>query len=529
MSAIVTDQFRILNANNFVASVEDTNNSYYVFLGLANPTGAETLVGFGRSSDWNTATPAPTDSFAYQRHSGDTMMFGKKVSSANIRRLIRRVDWVSGNRYEIYRDDYSPTNQSPLTKSNRLYDANYYVMNSDFKVYICIDNGSSGINPLGNVSQDEPTFTDLEPSKAGNSGDGYKWKYLFTVSPSDIIKFDSTEFITVPNDWSSSTDSQIRTVRENGNSDTNLNQIKHVYIENGGINYANDLSQEVNIVGDGTGAKARVDVVGGTITNVTVSSGGKGYTYGIVDLDSLNSNAPSNGKAKLIPIIPPARGHGDDIYTELGTDKVIIYSRFDDSTKDFPSDTTFAQVGIVKNPTKSGTDTVYSDNTFSSLQAIKFESVTGTPQVGEKITQLLTVSPNAGKIAKGFVSSYDKDTKVLKYFRDRSLYFNNTTYDQTDYVGITTSAVIFQFESATESNDISGSASGFSGGIMNSFSGISTNPTGNKLINLGTRFQAGLSDSEINKGSGQIIYLDNRPEIVRSTRQKEDIKIILEF
>ncbi|MEC8552606.1 MAG: hypothetical protein VXY93_19080, partial [Pseudomonadota bacterium] len=159
-------------------------------------------------------------------------------------------------------------------------------MNSDFKVYICIDNGSSGTNPLGNVSQDEPTFTDLEPSKAGNSGDGYKWKYLFTVSPSDIIKFDSTEFITVPNDWSSTTDSQIRTVRENGNSDVNLNQIKHVYIENGGTNYAGGLSQEVNIVGDGTGAKARVDVVGGTITNVTVSAGGKGYTYGIVDLDT---------------------------------------------------------------------------------------------------------------------------------------------------------------------------------------------------------------------------------------------------
>ena len=41
---------------------------------------------------------------------------------------------------------------------------------------------------------------------------------LFTVSPSDIIKFDSTEFITVPNGWSTTTDSQIRTVRENGNS-----------------------------------------------------------------------------------------------------------------------------------------------------------------------------------------------------------------------------------------------------------------------------------------------------------------------
>ncbi|MEC8551654.1 MAG: hypothetical protein VXY93_14250 [Pseudomonadota bacterium] len=64
---------------------------------------------------------------------------------------------------------------------------------------------------------------------------------------------------------------------------------------------------------------------------------------------------------------------------------------------------------------------------------------------------------------------------------------------------------------------------------MNSFSGITTNPTGNKLINLGTRFQAGLSDSEINKGSGEIVYLDNRPLIVRNPRQKEDIKIILEF
>ena len=36
----------------------------------------------------------------------------------------------------------------------------------------------------GNISQDEPKFTDLEPTKAGNSGDGYLWKYLFTISKS---------------------------------------------------------------------------------------------------------------------------------------------------------------------------------------------------------------------------------------------------------------------------------------------------------------------------------------------------------
>ena len=529
MSAIVTDQFRILNANNFVESVENTNNSYYVFVGLSNPTGAGSLVGYGRSANWNSNTPSPIDSFSYRSHTSDTMMFGKKVSSANIRRIIRRVDWVSGNRYEIYRDDYSAQNQSPLTAANRLYDANYYVLNSDFKVYICIDNGSTGTNPLGNVSQDEPTFTDLEPSKAGNSGDGYVWKYLFTVSPSDIIKFDSTEFITVPNNWSTSTDSQIRAVRENGDSNVNENQIKHVYIEKAGNNYANGLGQEVDIIGDGTGAKARVDVVNGSITDVTVSAGGKGYTYGLVDLGTLNSNVTSTNQAKLIPIIPPGLGHGSDVYTELGTDRVIVYARFDDSTKDFPIDTKFSQVGIVKNPTKVGTSVTYTDNTYSSLPAVKFETVSGTPEVGEEIKQVLAISPNIGKVAKGYIASYDVETKVMKYFRDRSLQFNRTTYDHTDYTGISTSGRIYEFETGQNANNIEGTSSSFNGAISINFSGITTNPNGNKLINLGTNFVSGLSDSEINKGSGEIVYLDNRPVIVRNSRQKEDIKIILEF
>ena len=529
MSAIVTDQFRILNANNFVESVENTNNSYYVFVGLANPSGAGSLVGYGRSTDWNSNTPSPTDSFSYRSHTGDTMMFGKKVSSANIRRIIRRVNWTSGNRYEIYRDDYSASNPSPLTAANRLYDANYYVLNSDFKVYVCIDNGSTGANPLGNVSQDEPTFTDLEPSKAGNSGDGYVWKYLFTVSPSDIIKFDSTEFITVPNNWSTSTDSQIRAVRENGDSNVNENQIKHVYIEKAGNNYANGLGQEVDIIGDGTGAKARVDVVNGSITDVTVSAGGKGYTYGLVDLGTLNSNVTSTNQAKLIPIIPPGLGHGSDVYTELGTDRVIVYARFDDSTKDFPIDTKFSQVGIVKNPTKVGTSVTYTDNTYSSLPAVKFETVSGTPEVGEEIKQVLAISPNIGKVAKGYIASYDVETKVMKYFRDRSLQFNRTTYDHTDYTGISTSGRIYEFETGQNANNIEGTSSSFNGAISINFSGITTNPNGNKLINLGTNFVSGLSDSEINKGSGEIVYLDNRPVIVRNSRQKEDIKIILEF
>ena len=517
MASIVTDQLRILNANNFIESVSDSNNSYYVFVGLSNPT----QVGFGRTGDWNTNVPNPIDSNNDLNHTYDNIIFGKKITESNVKRLVRRIDWTQGSRYEIYRHDYSISNPSAITQSSRLYDANYYVINADYRVYICIDNGSSGINTVGNASQDEPTFTDLEPSKAGESGDGYLWKYLYTVSPSDIVKFDSTEYIAVPSNWNTSSDAQNQAIRENGDSTVNENQIKKVYIERQGENYASGLGQEVNILGDGTGAKVVLDIVGGKIINAVVSSGGKGYTYGIVDLGPVNANVIPAKAAKLIPIIPPSKGHGFDLYKELGTDKTLVYARFDDSTKDFPSDTKFSQIGVLKNPTSIGSTNTFTENQFSSAYAIKFVSTNGSLNIGDIIRQ-----PVSGGIALGYVSAYDLETKVIKYTRDRSLFFNDGSLDQTDYVGVSTAGKVLNFESSATVVTTTG---GFSGAVDVGFSGITTNPTGTKVLNLGVQFTNGLASPEINKASGEILYLDNRPLISRNPRQKEDVKIILEF
>ena len=518
MAAIVTDQFRILNAGNFIDSVDSDSNSYYVFVGLSN---ADASSGYGKDANWDTDTPNPIDNFNYQNFVGDNMIYGKKVTSSNIRRLARRVDWARGTKYEMYRHDYSISNLSPITKSSRLYDANYFVVNSEYKVYICIDNGSSGINTTGNASLDEPTFTDLEPTAAGVSGDGYVWKYLYTVSPSDIIKFDSTEYVSLPNDWDTSTNAQITAVRENGNSDINENQIKKVYIDNRGAGYSQG-SHELNILGDGSGARVVVEVdTSGRITDAVISSGGKGYTYGMVDLGSINAN--SSTKAKLIPIIPPSNGHGYDLYKELGADRVLVYARFDDSTRDFPIDTRFGQIGVVKNPTSIGSTSLFTSNTFSSAGALKFSSITGTIAIGDEIRQTVTAGT-----AKAYVTSYDSETKVLKYVQDRALFFNASTEDSTDYIGVSTSSNVYAFESSATVVTSTGAGS-FSGSIDLNFTGITTNPTGNKIISLGSQFTNGISSSEINKGSGDVIYLDNRPVITRNSRQKEDVKIILEF
>ena len=90
------------------------------------------------------------------------------------------------------------------------------------------------------------------------------------------------------------------------------------------------------------------------------------------------------------------------------------------------------------------------------MNSIKFQTVIGTPQIGEKIEQSLV--SGVGK-AYGYVSSYDTETQVLKYIQDRSLYFNQTTLDHEDYVGISTNGRNYAFESSA--NEITGQSSGF--------------------------------------------------------------------
>ena len=346
---------------------------------------------------------------------------------------------------------------------------------------------------------------------------------MFTVSPSDIIKFDSTEYIVVPNDWATTTNSQIQNVRESANSDVNFNQIKKVYIDNTGSKYLKDKALSCNILGDGSGAKVLVTTdASGKIDSTTVTAGGSGYTYGIVDLGNLQTEDQNDGFAKLIPIIPPSRGHGYNIYEELGADKVLVYARFDDSTKDYPTDAKFSQVGIIRNPsTYASKNIIYTGSDYSSLGAIKVtpsDDLRNNISIGATITQDLTDGT-----AKGYLASYDPITGVIKYYQDRSLYFGNNL-DETDYFDVSNKSKVLSFSSG-QAISVEGTSSAAD---IENFSGITTT-IGNQEINLGVNFTSGVANPEINKTTGDVIYIDNRKLVTRDSRQKEDIKIILEF
>ena len=358
MSAIITDQIRILNAKNFVAGVSSSANSYYSFIALPNPTDYQ--------SDWEKNPPAPKDSFNEENKYWDDMIALKKITASDTRQVIPKRQWTSGTVYDMYRADYSRTNTAKVSGATNLYNATYYVLNSEYRVYECLQNGTTPETPNGKSSLDEPTFIDLEPRSAGTSGDGYIWKYLYTIKPSDIIKFDSTNFIPVPTDWATSSDNA--PVRNNAVDGS----VKIVTINNRGVGIgtANRTYTRVPIRGNGTGAECTVVINNDqTVDSVVVSSQGSGYTYANVDLAAGGVPAGTTSPS-LDVVISPEGGHGADIYRELGAYNVLLYSRIENDTEnpDFVTGNEFARIGIVENPKATPSSLLVADKA-SALNA----------------------------------------------------------------------------------------------------------------------------------------------------------------
>lgn len=516
MAAIITDQIRILNAKNFVSGVTTSGNSYYSFIGLPNATSI--------LSDWDVNPPSPRDNFNEENDYWDTMIALKKVSSEDIRQVVVKRTWSSGTTYDMYRHDYSGTNPAKVSGSTSLYGASYYVINRDYRVYVCLQNGTTPENPNGRPSLDEPTFTDLEPRSAGSSGDGYIWKYLYTVKPADIVKFESTDYMPVPRDWENSADNA--PVRNNAVDGS----IKIVTVTNrgAGIGTANRTYTRVPIKGDGFGAECTIVIDNDQkIESIIVSNQGSNYTYGNVDL--VAGNVPTGStRPQFDVIISPKGGHGYDIYRELGAYNVLMYSRIENDTQnpDFITGNQIARVGIVENPQSFGSSQVLGLDKASAVYAMRlvgagYSSAVFTPD------SIITQTVGSGITAAGKVVSYNQTTGILKYWQDRTLAGFNTA--GTSQTNPTYGYDLREFTS----NPSSGGSILVNGGtvtlsISTTFSGISTS-INNRTYYLGQEFVNGLSSPEVKKYSGNIIYVDNRPSITRSSNQKEDIKVILQF
>ena len=516
MAAIITDQIRILNAKNFLSGVSTATNAYYSFIGLCNPADIQ--------SDWDDNPPSPKDNFSEEDDYWDTMIALKKINSTDVRQVVTRRVWASGTTYDMYRSDYSRTNTAKVSGSTNLYSATYYVLNSDYRVYICLHNGMDPDNPNGRPSLDEPTFTDLEPKVAGTSGDGYIWKYLYTIKPSDIVKFESTDFIPTPLDWDTNTDTAA--VRDNAVDGS----IKIVTVTNRGVGLgtANSTYTKVPIKGDGTGGECTIVINNDQkVDTVTVSNQGQNYTYANIDLEA--GGVPTGTTRPTFNVIQsPPGGHGSDIYRELGAYNVLLYSRIENDTEnpDFITGNQVARVGVVENP-KATSGALLAADKATALSALRLTG-TGYSTAAFDGDAFITQTISSGTTAVGRVVSYDQNTGVLKFWQDRTMAgFNTVGTAQTN------PSYGYELQEFTSSPGTGGSltivpTSGSNLAIDTSFTGLST-VINSRTYYLGQEFTNGIADPEVKKYSGNIVYVDNRPSITRSTNQKEDIKVILQF
>lgn len=518
MSAIISDQFRILNAETFVKSFSSIGSTYYTFIGQPNSSNP---FAYG-SSNWGEGPP-PLDGFEEEGQIKETILTLKNITSADVRRVVRKNRWIAGRTYDMYRHDYSIFNSSPVTKQPSLYEANYYVVNEDLRVYICLQNGTEPNSPSGKPSLDEPTFTDFEPRPAGTSGDGYIWKYLYSIRPSEIFKFDSIEFIPVPSNWGES--GETKTIKDNSID----GKIDIVTLKRTGDGYEprSRTYRNIPILGDGSDGKVSITVsADGRVSEVFVTDGGRDYTKGIIRFVPGEPGIPveltHNGDrfAEFDVIIPPKGGHGYDIYRELGAYRVLIYTRFvtDESNPDTILGNDFARVGIIKNPTTYGSDVnLLTTAEVSGLKSLKLSGITSNTVY--PVDGIIKQTISTGQTAVGFVASWNNITGVLKYYQPVGLARSDVGYKIYNFTSTPSGSGSLTINGASIGSDLT---------IQTGFSGVST-VINNRTYQLGSEFVSGISSEEYNKKSGEIIYLDNRFPVQRTANQKEDIKIVLEF
>jgi len=535
MPAIITSNFRTLNAKHFKEQI----------------SGSSVYVGIGKSDAWSLTTADTTDSTSLSTEfpAEDNLdnigearanLIGlKKIISGDIAHVVPRHTWASGSTYVAW--DSADAN---------IFDKVFYVVTSEFKVYKCIKAPTTASNI-------QPTQTLTNPTA---ESDGYTWKYMYTISVADAEKFLTNSYMpvkTVPlgasakvavASSSSSTLILTETVLGIGVgmtiSGTGVSGTPTVTAINGSVltlsanqsisattivefAYANDAAAEavlseadyaqylnqkasrdvataagieriikvapgqnyngtpvVTITGDGTGATATAVMAGSgstrTLDSVTVNN--KGTNYRVADITITGANG---SEATARAVISPKAGHGVDPISELGGFFVALNTKLDGNDGgDITVGNDFRQITLINEPKVHNATPlaglVATADTLKGMKALHFNS---SATVANYTIDELIVSASG---AQAYVVEIDTSGRKIRYHQNSKTGYKPFTNGE-QVVGQTSNAT-FNLESS------------------------------NATI-----------AADVDRQSGEVLFLENREPISRTTTQIEDIKVIIEF
>jgi len=525
MAAIVTSNFRTLNAKKLKQQV--SSSSVYVGIGKSDVWSLTT-------SDTTDTTPfTPADTLDQLGEARANLIGLKKIVGTEISHVIPRYTWTSGNSYYAWDSDDAS-----------IFDKAFYIITSEFKVYKCIKAG-------GGASSIQPTQTLTDPTA---ESDGYIWKYMYTTGVQDAENFLTNSYMPVKtislaaeailavSSSSSTTAILTETVDEitigMTVSGTNVSGTPVVQAINGSVltlstaqtltaadiltfawasdadaeaqlseaDYAQYLNQKasrdsstaagierievtaggtgytsaptVTITGDGSGATATATVSAGAVTAVTVT--GKGTNYRVVDI-TFSGGSGSDAAAR--GVLTPKAGHGVDPIAELGGFFISLNTKLDGNDGgDLTVGNDFRQIILLDEPRDyNATPLAGNVATANTLKATSY--LQSSTAVTAFTVDELIVGQTSG--AQAYVVELNGDDSRIRYHQN----------SKTGYTAFQNSEVV------------TGQTSNTSATLTSSANGA----------------------PEVDRLSGDILFLENRDPISRTTTQIEDIKVIIEF
>ena len=571
MAALVTNKFRIHNAKQFIeafdevsftsgAAVTDSsgllNSNMYLFIGKVT----------GWSDD--ASPPTPTDSVANTHYENwRDMIAAKKITSSDVSHAIPRKNWTNNTNYFAYTDN-----------TNTLFSQDFYVMTGDYNVYKCLSN--SDTNSSGTTASTSTTKPTGTGTAIISTTDGYKWKFMYQIPASDALKFVTPNYIPVDkvrrsnsylaNTYDSApgqvqfdvetaaaaagggngaievvhlTTRGLQYLGEVGNVSavTNTTTVtitgtslaaddcivnNDIYFtsgdasgEGGTITDYNGTTKVVTftpaitapsatdgyaigpkvvISGDGQGANVRCTTNStGGINATAIIAGGNNYSNASISIISNASQSNSfnpSPTAVLTPIIGPKGGHGSDAVDELGGFYILINSRLEYSeSNNFTTDNDFRKVGLLAQPKFSNGDFANTSVVDQATAAV-VSSWNGTAfSVDELVTG--ATSGATGRVVDFTGNNTIRMTDIIPSG-------NSTTAGYNGIYGYFTNTEVIA------ANTVGGGGSGAS---------ATANGSG------------AVTGGDLQRFSGDIIYVENRSPISRATDQIEDIKLIIEF
>lgn len=509
------------------------------------PEAANTYISIGRPIRWGDAVDPESEAEIenveyttnYRNQSFRDMIAIKKVEAADTALVIPRVDWATNVKYDEYRDDvemFSFTDKLTLGTANAtgnliiantavytgnlstgnvvlvgdetreiisvnathlvvntavaapLIDAtvirvdntyprfanNFYVRNSKDQVFKCLHNANAN-------STIEPTI-DIDGQLPENpyiiTSDGYKWKYMYTIPYGLKQRFFTSTWMPVVSD------AAVVAGAVDGRIDI-------VEIVDGGTGYFLDNGESGNtasldvctVVGDGEGASMTVKVESGVITDVNILNGGTGYTNATLVVDDPDQLTNGNSAIFNVSISPPG-GHGSDPMTELGCYSVMTSVDLEGTESDtipVGSDTDpfdFRQICLMRDPLLANGD-------YASASVYRCT------------TKLILTDPG-----------------ITEYTNDETVYIGTSVNDASF------TATVVHWDGIN--NEL----------YVNNLSGtILTGETLAGSVSAATATILTVEEPDLERFTGELLYIENRDKIVRDADQTEQIRLVLSF